>query len=67
MRTDAQEMAIACRIAQANNMFVIDRPGRGGETDHILYRKTPGRALRLGKRRDPADFRRLVERAARTQ
>lgn len=58
----AQEMAIASRIARAHGMFVVERDG-----EHILYRKTTGRAQRLGKRRDPADFRRFVERAAGTQ
>lgn len=60
--TPAQEFAAACRIAQAHGMFAIARDG-----DHVLYRKTAGRAVRLGKRRDPAEFRRFVQRAAQSK
>ncbi len=58
----AQEVAIAGRIARAHGLFTVERDG-----DLILYRKTPGRPVRLGKRRDPAEFRRFVERAASSQ
>lgn len=61
----AQEFGYACRIAREHGMFVVDKaaPGDAG-TDHILYRETPTRPVRLGRRRDIGEFRRLVERCA---
>lgn len=53
------------KLAADHGMFVVERPAVGCDaTDFILYRKTPGRAQRLGRRRDIKQFRRFVERAA---
>lgn len=61
----AQQFREACQIARDHGMFVVDKPSKdGAATDYILYRKTPAKPVRVGRRRDIADFRRFVERAA---
>ncbi len=63
--TPLQQFREACQIAHDHNMFVVEKPARGGEgTDHILYRKTPVKPQRVGSRRDVGEFRRFVERCA---
>lgn len=60
----AQQFREACQIARDHNMFVVEKPAKDAEaTDYILYRKTPTKPQRVGRRRDIADFRRFVERA----
>jgi hypothetical protein len=59
----AQEFGYACRLAREHGMFVVDKPAGDG-TEHILYRKTPTRPVRLGRRRDIGEFRRFVEACA---
>lgn len=60
-----QQYREACQIARDNNMFVVEKPARRGDgTDHILYRRTPTRPLRIGSRRDVGEFRRFVEKCA---
>ena len=59
----AQEFGYACRLARENGMFVVEKFAPGGVgACYILYRRVHERAVRLGRRRDAAQFRRLVER-----
>lgn len=63
--TPLQQFREACEIARAHGMFVVEAPAKGCDaTDYILYRKTPAKPVRIGRRRDIGDFRRFVERAA---
>lgn len=53
-------------LAANHGMFVVEK-FLGDHTDYILYRKTATRPVRIGLRRDPAAFCRLVEQAAQVK
>ena len=52
----------ARRLARAAGLFVVEKGA-----DFCLYRKTPARAVYLGKRSNPAGLFSLVKRCAAAQ